>query len=91
MFGYKVKLWIGSIIFAFGIFWWTWFLRNALRAFKGSSRVHTAKLYTDYNPVIHIIWNTLWVALGLWIYPEKNFVPIIPLVVGVILGLLFSR
>jgi hypothetical protein len=79
MIAYKIKLWLGSGIFAFGIFWWVWFLRNLFKR-----RIQKAKLYTEYHPLIHIIWNSIWVILGLWIYPIEQTIPLIPLIVGIL-------
>ena len=86
MLEFKIKLWLGSGIFAFGVFWWTWFLRNAFRR-----RMDKAKLYTEYHPVIQIIWNSFWVAFGLWLYPIEKTLPIIPLIAGIAIGLYVSR
>ena len=86
MLEYKIRLWLGSVIFAFGIFWWTWFLRNAFRR-----RIEKSMLYTKYHPVIQIIWNTLWVVFGLWLYPIEKTIPIIPLIAGIGIGLYVSR
>ena len=86
MLKYKIRLWVGSGIFAFGVFWWTWFLRNAFRR-----RMDKAMLYTKYHPVIQIIINSVWVAIGLWVYPIEKTLPIIPLIAGIALGLYVSR
>ena len=32
MLEYKIRLWLGSAIFAIGVGWWIWFLRNALQS-----------------------------------------------------------
>lgn len=77
MLEYKIRLWVGSGIFAFGVFLWTWFLRNAFRR-----RMDKAMLYTKYHPVIQIIINSVWVAIGLWVYPIEKTLPIIPLIAG---------
>jgi hypothetical protein len=86
MLGYSFRLWLGSAIFAFGVLWWTWFLRNLFR-----KRINKARLYTEFHPVIQILWNTFWIALGLWIYPIEQTTPLIPLIIGILLGLYFSR
>ena len=86
MLEYKIRLWVGSGIFAFGVFWWTWFLRNAFRR-----RMDKAMLYTKYHPVIQIIINSVWVAIGLWVYPIEKTLPIIPLIAGIAFGLYVSR
>lgn len=71
MLEFKIRLWVGSGVFAFGVSWWTWFLRNAFR-----KRIDKAMLYTKYHPVIHIVWNTFWVVFGLLLYPIKKTIPI---------------
>jgi len=86
MLEFKIRLWLGSGIFAFGILWWTWFLRNAFRR-----RIDKAMLYTKYHPVIHFFWNTFWVVFGLWLYPIEQTIPIIPLIAGIVIGLYVSR
>jgi hypothetical protein len=86
MIEYQLRLWIGSGLFAFGIFGWTWFLRNVFKR-----RINKAIFYTRYHPIIHIFWNTFWVMLGLWIYPIENTFPLIPLILGIAIGLYISR
>lgn len=83
---YDLRLWFGSGIFAFGIFCWTWFLRNAFKR-----RMNKAMLYTKYHPLILIVWNIAWVILGLWVYPIEKTVPLIPLILGIVFGLYISR
>jgi hypothetical protein len=48
-------------------------------------------LYTKYHPVIQVFWNTLWVIVGLWIYPIEKTIPIIPLIIGIVIALYVSR
>ena len=48
-------------------------------------------LYRNYHPVVHVIWNTIYIILGLWIYPIHGIIPILPLVVGIVIGLYISR
>ena len=83
---YNLRLWFGAGIFAYGIFWWTWFLRNAFKR-----RINQSVLYTKYHTLIQIVWNTSWVILGLWVYPIEKTVPLIPLILGIVLGLYVSR
>ena len=83
---YNLRLWFGSGIFAFGIFGWTWFLRNAFKL-----KINQAMLYTKYNALIQIVWNTAWIILGLWVYPIEKTVPLRPLILGIVFGLYISR
>lgn len=80
------RLWIGSAVFAFGISFWVWFFRNL-----GRPRFNRAKLFVETNIFIIIIWNIIWVAIGIWIYPVPESIPLIGLIVGLILGWRISR
>jgi len=84
--GFQIRLWVGSLIFGFGILSWTWFIRNIFK-----SRLHKPSFYRNYHPVIHVTWNSIWVILGLWIYPSQGIIPIIPLILGIAIGLYISR
>ncbi len=84
--GFQIRLWVGSFIFGFGILFWTWFIRNIFK-----SRLHKPPLYRNYHPIIHVTWNSIWVILGLWIYPSKGIIPVIPLILGIAIGLYISR
>jgi len=83
---YVVRLWVGSFVFAIGIAFWVWFLRNLFRR-----HINQARLFTKYNKVIQIIINSAWVILGLWIYPIPETIPLIPLVTGILLGIWMSK
>lgn len=83
---YTLRLLLGSSIFAFGMAFWVWFFRNL-----GRPRLHKAKLFVETNAFIIIIWNIIWVAVGLWIYPGAETIPLIGLIVGLILGWRISR
>ena len=84
---YTVRLWTGSFIFAFGIAFWVWFLRNLFRR----KRVNQALLFTEYNKTVQIIFNSAWVILGLWIYPIPETMPLLPLIIGILFGIGMSR
>lgn len=83
---YTLRLWVGSAIFAFGIAFWVWFFRNLLRP-----RHNRARLFVETNVFIIIVWNIIWITLGLWIYPAPHTIPLIALIVGLILGWKISR
>lgn len=83
---YTFRLWVGSAVFAFGIGFWVWFFRNLARP-----RFNRAKLFVETSGVVIIIWNIIWVAVGLWIYPVEGTVPVIGLIVGLIFGWRISR
>jgi len=83
---YELRLWLGSFTFAFGVFCWTWFLRNAFKR-----KFDQAMGYKNYPYWIHITWNTIWIILGLYIYPKEYFIPIWPLLIGIIVGLYVSK
>lgn len=82
----KLRLWIGSLIFGFGVFSWTWFIRNALK-----ERFFRAMGYKKVHPLIYIICNTTLVVVGLYIYPKEKFIPFWPLIIGIIAGIWVSR
>ena len=86
MLEYKLRLWLGSGIFAFGIFGWTWFLRNAFKR-----KMDQALFYKQYHPMIQVFWNTLWIIVGLWVYPIEKTIPLIPLIIGIVIGLYVSK
>ncbi len=84
---YSFRLWMGSLLFAIGIGFWTWFLRNASRKEKANQ----AKLYKSFHKIIQVIWNSAWVGAGLWLYPIPKTIPLIALLGGVFSGIYFSQ
>jgi len=84
--GFQIRLWVGSLIFGFGIFSLTWFIRNIFK-----SRLRKPLFYRKFHPAVHIVWSAIYIALGLWIYPVTGTIPIIPLILGVAIGLYVSR
>jgi O-antigen/teichoic acid export membrane protein len=86
MLEYNLRLWIGSGIFAFGIFWWTLFLVNAFKI-----KINKTMLYKKYHPKTHVIMSSLCVILGLWFYPTEETFPLIPLILGITFGFYISR
>ncbi len=84
---YSFRLWIGSLIFAVGIGFWVWFLRNASR----KNRKDQARLFKSFHKMIQVIWNSAWVGVGLWVYPIPKTIPLIALLGGVFSGIYFSQ
>ena len=78
---------MGSLIFAVGIGFWTWFLRNASRKDKADQ----SALFRRFHIGIQMIWNSAWVGVGLWIYPIPKTIPLIALLGGVFSGIYFSQ
>lgn len=84
--GYQIKLWVGAFIFGFGVFSLTWFIRNAFK-----SNLDKPLYYRKYYPVVHVVGSAICIALGLLIYPTQGTMLIIPLVLGIAIGLYISR
>jgi len=82
-----IKLLLGAVILFLGAFSWTWFLRNASR----KSVLQQAKLYRDFPNWMHIICNTTLVLIGFYIYPMEQYSAILPIIVGIVIGLYVSR
>ena len=83
---HTVRLLVGSLLFTIGIAFWVWFLRNLFRR-----RSNQALLFVEYHKGVQIICNTVWIILGLWIYPIPMTVPLVPLIAGLGLGWWMSR
>lgn len=83
---YTLRLWIGSAIFAFGVAFWIWFFRNLFRP-----RHNRARLFVENPIIVPIIWNSVWVILGLWIYPVPHTIPLLALIIGLITGFQISK
>lgn len=83
---HTVRLLVGSLLFTIGIAFWVWFLRNLFRR-----RSNQALLFVEYYKGVQIICNTVWIILGLWIYPIPVTVPLVPLIAGLGLGWWMSK
>jgi len=84
---YSFRLWVGSLIFAVGMGFWTWFLRNASRKDKADQ----STLFKSFHKIVQMIWNSTWVGIGLWVYPIPKTIPLIALMGGVFSGIYFSQ
>jgi len=47
--------------------------------------------YKKVHPIYYIILNAILVVVGLYIYPQEKFIPLWPLIIGIIAGIWVSR
>ena len=81
-----LRIWLGSIFFALGVASWLWFFRNAVRP-----KLNRALLFRKTPLAILFIWNVILIAIGLWIFPIPETIPLVGLILGIIIGLKISK
>lgn len=83
---YKLRVLIGSAIFALGVAGAVWFVRNL---FRGKAK--RAMALDRTNTIMMIIFILAFIIGGMWIHSNFTLIPLIGLIVGVVFGWIVSR
>ena len=75
-----------AIVLSIGIAIWIWFFVNSARP-----RFNKPRLFVETNIFVIIICGILWTAVGVWLHPVPNSIPLIGLTGGIILGFWMSQ
>jgi hypothetical protein len=82
---YYFKVWVGSIVFAFGVAGLIWWIRNLFRG-----RTMQAMGFSRH-PFLYLFIIVILVVGGLWIHSDFKLIPLIGLVIGILFGLYITR
>jgi F0F1-type ATP synthase assembly protein I len=83
---YRLRVWIGSAIFALGVAGAVWFVRNLFRG-----RTKRAMVFYGTNTFMMITFILAFIIGGMWIHSDLRLIPLIGLVLGLIIGWIISR
>jgi hypothetical protein len=82
---YHFRVWVGSILFAFGVAGLIWWIRNLFRGRTMRVMGFSERRISSFIIVIILIIG------GLWVHSDFRLIPLIGLLGGILIGWRISR